>query len=201
MNEWLFLIIPASSALIGWLTIRIAIFFLFHPRRPQRLLGYNLQGIFPRRRQEFAEKLGRTVHANFSLQPIKEKINQPETLQKILPLIEDHIDDFLRNRLGKEMPMIGMFIGDKTIVKLKASFMKEIELLFPQITTQFASNLENEFNIEQLVIDKAMVYPIYQLEQLVNAGMKKELKMARITGAVIGFLIGMVQVLIIWFLG
>ncbi|HEV7783349.1 MAG TPA: DUF445 family protein [Chitinophagaceae bacterium] len=200
MNYWLLLIIPLSSAAIGWLTMRIAIYFLFHPGKPRKLMGITFHGIFPKRREEFAIKLGKTAHENFSFDSIEEKINNPETLQKILPLIEDHIDDFLRNRLGKEMPMISMFIGEKTIDKLKSAFLKEIELLFPQVMKQYASNLKQEFDIEQIVVEKLMAFSPGELEKLVYTGMKRELKLARITGAVIGLVIGLGQVLFIWLL-
>jgi uncharacterized membrane protein YheB (UPF0754 family) len=200
MNFWLLLIIPLTSAAIGWLTIRIAIYFLFHPRKTRTWLGFRVQGIFPKRRMEFAVKMGKTVRDNFSFDLVEEKINNPVTLQKILPLIEDHIDDFLRNRLGKEMPMISMFIGDKTIGKLKASFLKEIELLFPQVMKQYASNLQQEFDIEKLVTEKLLAFPPGELEKLVYTGMKKELRQARITGALIGFVIGLAQVLFIYLL-
>ena len=198
MNYWLLLVIPLSSAAIGWLTIRIAIYFLFHPRKPRKLAGIVFQGIFPKRREEFAIKLGKTVKDNFSLGSLEEKISNPENIQRLLPLIEDHIDDFLRNRLGKEMPMIAMFIGDKTIGKLKAAFLKEIELLFPQVMKQYASNLATEFDIELLVIEKFNAFPADDLEKLVYTGMKKELKLARVSGALIGFLVGLAQVLAIW---
>jgi uncharacterized membrane protein YheB (UPF0754 family) len=200
MNFWLLLIIPLTSAAIGWLTIRIAIYFLFHPRKTRTWLGFRVQGIFPKRRKEFAVKVGKTVRDNFSFDLVEEKINNPATLQKILPLIEDHIDDFLRNRLGKEMPMISMFIGDKTIGKLKASFLKEIELLFPQVMKQYASSLQQEFDIEKQVTEKLLAFPPGELEKLVYSGMKKELRLARITGALIGFVIGLAQVLFIYLL-
>ncbi len=198
MNNWLLLIIPLSSAGIGWLTIRIAIFFLFHPRKARNSMGLTIQGIFPKRREEFARKLGVIARENFSFNSIEEKINDPEALKKILPLIEAHIDDFLRNRLGKEMPMIAMFIGDKTIDKLKEAFLKEIELLFPQVMKQYALNLKQEFDIENVITERLLAFQPDKLEKMVYTGMKKELKLAMITGALIGFVIGLAQVLFIW---
>ena len=50
--------------------------------------------------------------------------------------------------------MISMFIGDKTINTLKTVFMKEIEDLFPQVMQQFAGELKNDLNIEQMVVSK-----------------------------------------------
>ncbi len=197
MNYWLLIIIPLISAFIGWVTNWVAIKMLFHPRKPKKVLGITFHGIFPKRQQQFAEKLGRLVSAEFlSFDDIEEKISNPENLKKIMPMIENHIDDFLRNRLSTEMPVISMFIGDKTISKLKESFMKEIEILFPQVMKQYAANLKDELDLEQIVIQKVSGFSSDKLEEVLLQIMSKEFRFVEIIGAVIGFIIGVVQVVI-----
>ena len=196
MNYWLILI-PLISAFIGWVTNWVAIKMLFHPREPKKILGITFHGIFPKRQQQFAEKLGKLVSAEFlSFDDIEQKISNPENLKKIMPMIENHMDDFLRNRLGAEMPVISMFIGDKTISKLKESFMKEIEVLFPQVMKQYATNLKDELDLEQIVIKKVAGFSSDKLEEVLYQIMSKEFRFVEITGAVIGFIIGVVQVII-----
>lgn len=170
---------------------------LFHPREPKKILGVTFHGIFPKRQQQFAEKLGKLVSKEFlSFDDIEEKVSNPENLKKIMPMIENHIDDFLRNRLGKEMPVISMFIGDKTVSMLKESFMKEIELLFPQVMKQYAVNLKGELDLEQIVIKKVASFSSDKLEEVLYQIMSKEFRFVEIIGAVIGFIIGVVQVII-----
>lgn len=196
MNYWLILI-PVISAFIGWVTNWIAIKMLFHPREPKKVLGVTFQGIFPKRQQQFAEKLGKLVSAEFlSFEDIEQKISSPENLKKIMPMIENHIDDFLRTRLSSEMPVISMFIGDKTINKLKGALMKEIELLFPQVMKQYASNLKTELDLEHIVIQKVSNFSSDKLEEILYQIMSKEFRFVEIIGAVIGFIIGVVQILI-----
>lgn len=196
MNYWLFLI-PVIAAFIGWITNWIAIKMLFHPREPKKFLGFTFQGIFPKRQQQFAEKLGKLVSNEFlSFSDIEEKISSPENLKKIMPLIENHIDDFLRNRLSSEMPVISMFIGDKTIHKLKESFMNEIEQLFPQVMKQYAGNLKSELDLEHIVIQRVAGFSSDKLEEVLYQIMAKEFRFVEILGAVIGFIIGILQILI-----
>lgn len=196
MNYWLILI-PVISAFIGWVTNWVAIKMLFHPREPRKVLGITFQGIFPKRQQQFAEKLGKLVSAEFlSFEDIEQKISSPENLKKIMPLIEKHIDEFLRHRLSNEMPVISMFIGDKTINKLKGALMTEIELLFPQVMKQYAANLKTELDLEHIVIQKVSNFSSDKLEEILYQIMSKEFRFVEIIGAVIGFIIGVVQVLI-----
>lgn len=196
MNYWL-LIIPVISAFIGWVTNWVAIKMLFHPREPKKILGITFQGIFPKRQQQFAEKLGKLVSNEFlSFTDIEEKISSPENLKKVMPLIEQHIDEFLRHKLSDEMPVISMFIGDKTINKMKAAFMKELELIFPQLMKQFAGNLKSELDLEHIVINKVSNFSSDKLEELLYQIMSKEFRFVEIIGAVIGFIIGIVQIII-----
>jgi uncharacterized membrane protein YheB (UPF0754 family) len=196
MNYWL-LLIPVISAFIGWVTNWVAIKMLFHPREPKRFLGITFQGIFPKRQQQFAEKLGILVSAELlSFADIESKISNPDNLKKIMPMIENHVDDFLRTRLSQEMPVISMFIGDKTIEKLKGSFMKEIEVLFPKVMKEYASNLKTELDIEQIVVRKVASFSSDKLENVLYQIMAKEFRFVEIIGAVLGFLIGALQVLI-----
>lgn len=196
MNYWL-LIIPVISAFIGWVTNWVAIKMLFHPREPKQILSITFQGIFPKRQQQFAEKLGKLVSNEFlSFTDIEEKISSPENLKKVMPLIEQHIDEFLRHKLSDEMPVISMFIGDKTINKMKGAFMKELELIFPQLMKQFAGNLKTELDLEHIVINKVSNFSSDKLEELLYQIMSKEFRFVEIIGAVIGFIIGIVQIII-----
>lgn len=196
MNYWL-LLIPVISAFIGWVTNWVAIKMLFHPREPKKILGITFQGIFPKRQQQFAQKLGKLVSAEFlSFDDIEQKISNPANLQKVMPMIESHVDDFLRIRLKEQMPMISMFIGDKTINSLKETFMKEIETLFPQVMKQYAGNLKAELDLEQIVTQKVSAFSSDKLEEVLYQIMSKEFRFVEVIGAVIGFVIGALQVLI-----
>lgn len=197
MNYWL-LIIPVFSACIGWITNWIAIKMLFHPREPRKIFGITFQGVYPKRQQQFAEKLGRLISNEFfSNVDIEEKISDPANLKKIMPMIELHVDDFLRDRIGKELPMVSMFIGDKTIGRLKGAFMNEIETLFPEVMKQYAGNLKTELNLEQLVVKKVTGFSSAKLEEILYRSLSKEFRQVGLLGALIGFIIGIVQVVII----
>lgn len=200
MNYWL-LTIPVISAFIGWVTNWIAIKMLFHPREPKKIMGITFQGIFPKRQKQFAEKLGKLVSNEFlSFTDIEQKISDPQNLKMVMPLIEKHVDEFLRIRLSDEMPVISMFIGDKTITKLKTAFMREIETLFPQVMKQFAGNLKKELDLEHIVIEKVSSFSSDKLEEILYQIMSKEFKFVEIIGAVIGFIIGVLQVVITQFI-
>lgn len=196
MNYWLILI-PLISGFIGWVTNWVAIKMLFHPRNPVHILGIKVQGIFPKRQDQFAEKLGKLVSRELlSFDEIEAKITNPDNLKKVLPQVETHIDHFLRVKLSDSMPMISMFIGDKTIEKLKTVFMEELEILFPKIMKDYSGTLKQQLDLEAIVTDKVKAFSSDKLEEILYQVMASEFRFVEIIGAVLGFLIGLFQVAI-----
>jgi uncharacterized membrane protein YheB (UPF0754 family) len=196
MNIWL-LSIPVISAFIGWVTNWVAIKMLFHPRIPIKILGVTFHGIFPKRQKQFAEKLGQLVSRELiSFGEIEEKVTDPENFHKILPFIEDHVDVFLKVKLGEQMPMIKMFVGDKILEQMKEIFLSELKELFPLLMKKYMNNLQNELDLEKIVIEKVSKFSSDKLEAILYQIMTKEFMFIEIIGAVLGFIIGVIQVLI-----
>lgn len=194
ISPWLYAI-PFISAFIHWLTIWMALKLLFHPRHPKKILGLTLHGVFPKRQRQIAESLGRIVGQELlSFGDIEKAITDPGNVRRILPLAEEHIDHFLRVKLKEAMPMISMFIGEKTIGQLKAVFMTELEELFPVIMKNYVANLRHDLDLERIVVEKIAGFSADRLESLLNEFLTKEFRFVEIIGAALGFLIGLLQI-------
>ena len=190
-------LIPIISAFIGWFTNWIAIKMLFHPKKPVKILGITFVGIFPKRQAQFAEKLGKLVSAELlSFQDIESKITNPDNINQLMPQIDAHIDHFLRVKLADQMPVISMFIGDKTIQQMKSVFMTELTELFPGIMKSYMVNLQKDLDLEKIVIEKVKGFSTDKLEQILNDIMAKEFRFVEIIGGVLGFIIGIIQVIL-----
>ena len=198
MNFWIVLV-PVISAFIGWFTNWIAIKMLFHPKKPIRFLGVTIHGIFPKRQKQFAEKLGKLVSEELiSFREIEEKIANPDNVKKIMPLVEEHIDHFLRVKLAQQMPVISMFIGDKTINQLKQVFIVELEELFPNIMSNYMKHLQEELDLEKIVVEKVSGFSSDKLEDILKSIMSKEFRFIEILGGILGFILGLIQVAILY---
>jgi len=109
-----------------------------------------------------------------------------------MPLVEAHVDDFLRNKLKEKMPVIGMFIGNKTIDSLKEVFLKEIEDLFPQVLKQFTGNLQSELDVETMISNKITSVSAGRIEKMFSPA----IRYFEVMGAAAGFLIGVINIII-----
>ncbi|MBI3883710.1 MAG: DUF445 family protein [Sphingobacteriales bacterium] len=202
MNVTAFIIPVLLSAFTGWITTWIAVKMLFHPRRPIKIMGFTLQGIFPKNQQLIAQKLGQVVSRELlSFEEIEKKITSPENLEKLKPEIEAHIDNFLRNKLQEVFPMFAMLIGDKTINQLKDAFIAELESLFPVLMKNYMNKLQGDLDLEKIVTEKVAGFSSEKLEDMLDQITKKEFQFLEVIGAFFGLLIGIIQVLFVVFTG
>jgi uncharacterized membrane protein YheB (UPF0754 family) len=193
-------LLPFIAAFIGWFTNWVAIKMLFHPKLPVKVLGITFQGIFPKRQMQFAQKLGAVVSKELiSFDEIANKINSPETTKKIIPLVEEKVDNFIKTKLSEEIPLLSMFINGKTLENIKKGIVNEVELMFPTLLTQMTSNMQADMNIEKMVVDKVSNFSSDKLEEILFSIMQKEFKFIEIIGAVLGFLIGILQIVLTQF--
>jgi uncharacterized membrane protein YheB (UPF0754 family) len=195
MHWYNYLVTIVLSAFTGWITTWIAIKMLFHPRYPINIFGYKLQGIFPKNQLKIAEKLGQVVGTELlSFSDIEQKITSSDNLEKLKPEIEKHIDHFLNHKLKDVFPILSKFIGVKTTNQLKEAFMLELETMFPTLMNSYMHQLQSDFNLEKIVVDKVAGFSSEKLEDILVSITKKEFQFLEVVGAVFGLLIGIVQV-------
>ena len=195
---WIHFLIPVLiSGFTGWVTTWIAIKMLFHPRKPLKILGLKIQGIFPKNHLLIAQKLGQVVSRELlSFSEIEKKVTDPRNLEQLRPEIESHIDNFLRVKIKTVFPTLSMFIGDKTINQLKEAFLMELESLFPVLMKSYMNKLEKDLDLEKIVTEKVAGFSTEKLENILDQITKKEFMFLEVIGGVFGLLIGLIQVLI-----
>lgn len=199
MSFWIYTI-PFISAVIHWVTIWMALKMLFHPKTPKKILGITFHGVFPKKQQQIAENLGRIVGKELlSFTDIESKITNPANLEAIYPHVEEKINEFLTVKLKTAMPVIAMFIGDKTTDQLRTVFMTELRELLPDLLKNYVGNLKQELDLEKIVVEKVKNFSSDKLEMLLNQILTKEFRFVEVIGAILGFIIGVVQILITWF--
>ena len=76
------------------------------------------------------------------------QLTKNDPFDALKPMINEKLDDFFRHKLSSKLPMISMFIGDKTIEELKAVFMEELALLFPMLITEFSGHLNKDLHVQ-----------------------------------------------------
>lgn len=191
-------LLPVIAALIGWVTNYLAIKMLFHPKKPVKIIFFTIQGIFPKRQDAIAERLGKVVAEQlFSAEDVKKTLLNDSNLATVSETIDTKIEEFLRVKLPQSMPMLAMFINDQTVAAIKTPMVKEIEATIPEILEKFQQNLDND-KIKETVKEKVKAFSSDKLEELLFSILKKEFKFIELIGAILGFIIGCLQLLMMY---
>lgn len=189
--------IPIISAIIGWFTNWVAIKMLFHPLTPKKFLFITFHGVFPKNQKAVAEKLGEVIATElFSSKDIRGRMTHNTDM--VRKVIEEKIDFYLTNTFSKNYPIVSVLFGDKRKAKIKADLITEVEKAAPDVIDHYLISIEQEIDVAEIVKEKIEQLSPERLEDLIMSILTKELKFIEITGAILGFLIGLIQVLIVW---
>ena len=190
--------LPILAAITGWVTNYLAIKMLFHPKQKVKVLFLTIQGIFPKRQDLLAERLGKIVASElFSFNDIKERFTSTSTAAEINKVLDEKLEDFLDSKLKTMMPMLAMFLNSDAKARIKDTLHLEFQNILPDILNKYSEKLERDIDIEKIVSQKVAAFSSDKLEQILYSIMKKEFKFIEILGGVLGFLIGLIQLLLI----
>lgn len=195
-----YILLPLIAALIGWFTNYIAVTMLFRPRNPVRILGITIQGIFPKRQKFLAERFGKLVAEQLlSSSDIKNKLLSGESIDSVMEMIEKKIENYLEETFPEKYPITSMFFGSRRKSQIKQDLMEEVQVAVPDLLENYAGQIDKHINIEEMVRQKVEDLDPLKLETLINSILKKEFAFIEWIGAILGFFIGLVQVLITHF--
>lgn len=191
-------ILPVIAALIGWATNFVAIKMLFHPQDPKKILGITFQGVFPKRQKQIAKRLGELV-ANelFSIKDVAQKIEELSTRPEALEEVGKRIEKTIREKLVAAFPMLSMFLSDEMIEKVTKLFQSELEDFLRASAQGLAAKMEDSVDVKSLVEEKVRAFSSNKIEELLLGFMEQEFRFIEKIGAVLGFLIGCIQVILV----
>jgi len=191
--------LPIIAALTGWITNLLAVKMLFHPKKPVSILGLRIQGIFPKRQKVLAEKLGVLVSDQlFSIEDVTKLMKDPALMVDTKLLLEEKVDNFMQKFLESK-PMLAMFISGEVKDQIKKAIVDELEASLPEIIDGFAKNLQDKVDIKQIVYEKVVALSSDEIEKMLYAIMSKEFRFIEILGGILGFIIGIIQLLLVKF--
>lgn len=198
MDWWAALLIPVIGAFIGWVTNLIAVKAIFKPYEPVRILGlpWAIQGVVPKRRGELARSIGEVVERELlKIEDIMAQMKCPDVLDRITNSAGESIRCMIVERIPGWVPNT---IRTVTLEMMGDMLNKQMPQVIEQIIEQSGGTVMEKVKLSQLVEDRMNTYEIRHLEAIILKVASKELKHIEILGGVLGFLIGLVQVAVVY---
>jgi uncharacterized membrane protein YheB (UPF0754 family) len=191
-------ILPVLNALFGWSIISLLFFFLFHPYHKKNFFIFEMQGFIPKNISEWGVQTGNYVAEHVvNISKMKASLLQGDKLEQIHIMLEEKVDDFLRNKLKEKIPIFSMFITEGLITKMKEVLVSELEQMVPALIEQIAGGVEEQFNIQKMIGEKLNAISINEIEKLFYQHAGRSITMLKISAAMLGILSGMFEVLLL----
>lgn len=191
---------PITGAVIGWFTNYVAIKMLFRPYRPVNLLGYKLQGLIPKRRKDIAHSIAKTIERELlsakDFTGILEGMEWQEEVERAVDEIVEH-----RFKAGKikNIPIIGL-ISENLAYHIKYLLTKEILKHIDEKKDSFVEKIQDKVDVKEMMVSRIDNLNIERFEAMLTDFIARELRHIEWLGGVLGFVIGMVQVGIMYLL-
>ncbi|WP_352417921.1 DUF445 family protein [Proteiniborus sp.] len=191
------LILAVIGALIGWLTNIIAIKLLFRPFYPVKvpLINYSIQGLIPKRREEIAKSIGNVIENELlSLEEIVDKAMGEQNIAQIKSVIKNKINEIIKDKLPSIIPSI----FKNMIYSYVDEFIeKDGENIISDLMKKMIDKASEDISLSEIVEEKINSFEIERIEDIIVSIARQELKHIEILGGVLGFIIGIVQGVII----
>ena len=172
MDFTIFFIPPILGAFIGYFTNFVAVKLLFHPKEPKKVLFLEIQGLIPSRANEIAKA-------------IVEGLENFVTEEDFKELIRSALKRSLRNKKSYLSFLESYGILDR----LTDYLSKVIDTGVEYLSDTIAKNVE----LREIVKRKVEDFSSEEAEKFIKQVAGKELRFIEVSGAVLGFLIGCLQ--------
>jgi uncharacterized membrane protein YheB (UPF0754 family) len=190
--------IPFISAGIGWFTNWLAIKMLFNPKEKTNFILFSWQGLFPANQAEISAKVGKMVAEELlSPQDVKAVANSPEQLLKLRKLVEGKMDEYLFEVFPSRHKILSALIPNSKMNEMKMELLEEVDKAVPEMIDAYLKTVEEKFDVAKIIFERMSVLEVDKLEKLLMSILAKEFRFVELLGGVIGFLIGLMQVLMI----
>ncbi|MBS3885780.1 MAG: DUF445 family protein [Dethiobacter sp.] len=193
----IFVLLPLTGAVIGWVTNVLAIRLLFRPLQPFRLGPLTFQGLIPKRRGQIAYTVGDVVAEQlFSVDELAEQLDMPAIRRKMEWLVCIAVDRWCGEKIG----MLPKSVRQTLSQRLSDLVTAEVVHQFPQMVELLITHMREQVDVRVIVERKINALPLLEVERLVLSVARSELKQIELLGAVLGFLIGLLQALLVFWL-
>jgi uncharacterized membrane protein YheB (UPF0754 family) len=188
-------ILAIIGAFIGWMTNVFAIKLLFRPFNPINILGFKLQGLIPKRKEDIAKNVGETIEQELvTIEEILDKIIEDLDKSDIKKLIQEKINTVVKEKLSVLIPPA---IKELILGYVNDFVKKNGDDMIDELTEKMIHKATQKVDISKMIEEKIIAFDMAEVERIVLDVAKKELKHIEYLGGVIGFIIGIVQGLII----
>ncbi len=173
------LLLPLLSALIGWLSVTLALRVILHSLRKHRL--------------DWAEQISSAILTDLAPpEEIIASLSSVDISDKLANLLPERVQTVL-DRFKEATPMVGMFLNETVSDKIKKMVIEEIKKEWPTLQRSMTSAVIERFDLKAALAQKIHSIPTEQIEQTIKKVAEPRWQQLAWSAAALGFVIGLLQ--------
>lgn len=197
-NVW---IMPVFGLITGFLSDWVALTLLFRPKEPRRFLGVRVFGVLHASRDQITRDYARIMAADlFQPSALLEAVLTGGGADRLFAMVHREVDDVVARSLGPTRTLVTLGIGTARYEEAKATVVRRVLALLPEMpeVEDYAARV---LDVENVLAEKMEQLTTEQFEGIMRPIFKDDEWLMISVGALLGFLVGELQVELVTHLG
>jgi uncharacterized membrane protein YheB (UPF0754 family) len=195
-NPW---IMPGFGFVTGFASDWLALNLIFIPREPKKLLGFiPVHGVLHAQRNDVTRDYAHILANDlFSADVLLEAILHGPTSERLFAAVDKELSAALDAQAGFAKPLITLAIGTKRYRDVKDTIVQMVLERLPETLQEAKDYTAKTLDIENLIVEKMNNLTPDQYEAILRPVFKDDEMLMVTVGAVLGFLVGELQVVLV----
>ncbi|WP_394359988.1 DUF445 domain-containing protein [Amycolatopsis sp. SB7-3] len=193
------IVLPLFGIGIGWFTDWIALKMIFLPREPKRFFGfYTWQGVFQKRKDQVSADYGDMIAREIITIPnLLEAVLSGPKSDKLFSMITREVQRTIDAQASVVKPFVAMAVGSRRFQEMKQTAAAKAATRIPETIRHAESYAVNALDVRNTIVDRMRRLNPLEFEQLLRPAFRQDEWKLIAVGAVIGGLVGELQVLLL----
>jgi uncharacterized membrane protein YheB (UPF0754 family) len=177
--------------IVGWTTNWLAIWMIFEPVQPKRVLGYKWQGLFIRRQPEVADIYSEVIAEDIiTLENIGEELLHGARADRTRSMVRSALRPAIDQAVGSVRPLIRLAVGPREYDAIRETVALEgVEYTMTPLTDS-DFNREQGQRIQKLIADRMREMSPSDFSEMLRSVVKQDEWLLIAHGAVLGIVGG-----------
>ncbi|GAB3671345.1 DUF445 family protein [Salinisphaera aquimarina] len=203
MAIWVFFqawwLLPLFGLLVGWATNWLALKMIFNPKKPIRVPGFTIQGLFFKRQQEVAADYGSLVATQIlTPQNILEEILNGPYAEKLFALVQREVQQAIDDSASVARPFVAWSLGSEDYEQIKADAVREVVARMPQTLSHMTGYAHDAMAIQETLITRLQNLSPLQFEGMLRPAFEEDEWILIAVGAALGLAVGWFQLIVLF---
>ena len=194
-NAW---VMPLFGGFTGWFTDWLALRMIFNPKEPRRYLWvFEWQGLFLKRRKEVAAEYGALI-AQEIITPrnVLDAVLRGPLSDGLYEMVLKHVQRSVDEQAGLARPLVALVVGGARYQEMKQAVAKKLMERLPETLKHVEQYAGDAMDLKNTLVAKMQELTADEFEQLLRPAFQQDEWILIAVGAVLGFLVGEMQVFV-----